>query len=150
MKEWFWKKLFYQPKNKHVLQPLIADQIASICKWSSICHEDDTLGKTKTDPIDDGSLLGRFVWKLKFLLIWVHKWFLFGQACNRPDVSKSFAGYLCARFKTLNWSLCSSKRCSASWSYLTCFLHGFFIFSLKTCQHLGLKDSRQPNEWQET
>lgn len=89
-----WKTSFYKPENEHILQPLRANQIASISEWSSICHEDDTLGKTKTQPINVRSLLGWFIWKLEFLLIWFHKWALFGQACNRPDVGKSLTGYL--------------------------------------------------------
>lgn len=58
-----------QPENKHVLQALVANQVASVCKGSSICHEDDTLSKAKADPVDVGSLFGRFIRPLQFVLI---------------------------------------------------------------------------------
>lgn len=61
--------MWYQPENKHVLQALFANQITSISKGSSVCHEDDTLSKAETEPVDVGSLFGRFVRKLEFLLI---------------------------------------------------------------------------------
>lgn len=63
------EQMWYQPENKHVLQALFANQIASICKGSSICHEDDTLSKAKTDAVDVGSLFGRLIRTLEFLLI---------------------------------------------------------------------------------
>lgn len=65
--------MWYQPENKHVRQALVANQIASICKGSSVCHEDDTLSKAKTDPVDVGSFFGRFIRALEFLLIRFHK-----------------------------------------------------------------------------
>lgn len=61
--------MWNQPENKHVLQALIANQVASICKGSSVCHEDDTLSKAKADPVDVGSLFGRFIWPVEFLFI---------------------------------------------------------------------------------
>lgn len=52
------EKGWYQPENKHVFQALVLNQIASICEGSSVCHEDDTPSKAKTDPIDGCSLFG--------------------------------------------------------------------------------------------
>lgn len=63
------EKGWHSPENKHVLQALVANQIASIRKGSGVCHEDDTPSKTKADPIDSGSLFGRFIRKLEFLLV---------------------------------------------------------------------------------
>lgn len=61
--------LLDRPENKHVLQPLVANQIASVCEGSGVRHEDDTLGETKADAVDVGSLLGGFVRKFELPLI---------------------------------------------------------------------------------
>lgn len=85
------------PENEHILQPLVADQIASVCEGSGVRHEDDTLGEAEADAVDVGSLLRRFIRNLELLLVRVHKVFLLAEAGDGPDVRESLAGNLGSR-----------------------------------------------------